>query len=124
MILGIGTDLLAVRQISACYHSEFQGFFRRAYSRSERQEAARAADPVSYYASRFAGKEAVLKCLAAIPEPLCWQEIEICSDAGGRPHVRLSGQCQRLAQARGIRKIHLSISRESDYVTAFAVAEG
>ncbi len=122
--MGVGTDLLAVRRISACYHSEFQGFFRRAYSPAERQEAARAADPVSYYASRFAGKEAVLKCLGAIPEPLCWREIEIRSDPGGQPCVRLNGQCLRLARAKGIRKIHLSLSHESGYTTAFAVAEG
>ncbi len=124
MILGVGVDILEVSRISSCMDAGSPAFFRRAYSPAEREEASRRADKARYYASRFAGKEAVLKCLGTVPEGLRWCDIEILARESGTPFVRLSGQCLALARSRGIQYIHLSLSSDTGCVIAFAVAEG
>lgn len=124
MILGVGVDLLEVRRVAACMDAGLSAFFRRAYSLAEQREASGRADKAHYYASRFAGKEAVLKCLGPVPERLRWNEIEILSGESGAPFVRLGGQCLVLARSRGIQRIHLSLSSDAGCEIAFAVAEG
>lgn len=124
MIVGVGTDLLEVSRVKTCLDAGLSAFFRRAYSLAEQEEADGRADKARYYASRFAGKEAVLKCLGAVPEHLRWSELEILSGEHGAPFVRLSGQCLALARSRGIQRIHLSLSSDTGRVIAFAVAEG
>ena len=87
MILGVGVDILEVSRISSCMDAGSPAFFRRVYSTSEQGEADSRADKPHYYTSRFAGKEAVLKCLGPVPERLRWNEIEILSGESGAPFV-------------------------------------
>ena len=51
-------------------------------------------------------------------------EIEILAADTGQPRVTLSGKILDLAAQKGIRSIQVSLSYETEYAVAFALAEG
>lgn len=122
MILGVGTDILAVSRMGDVEKDAV--FVRRAYTERERAQAAERAQPNYYYCTRFAGKEAVFKALGMNPDRARLEQIEILADEFGAPQVTLHGRMAEFAQSRGIRRVHLSLSWEREYAVAFAVAEG
>ncbi len=121
MIHGVGTDILAIARFGA--PEENDPFIRRSFTESERAQAAQRAVPNRYYCTRFAGKEAVFKALGMDPDAARLDEIEILADGFGAPHVRLYGRMADFAEKAGITAIHVSLSWETDYAVAFAVAE-
>jgi fatty acid synthase subunit alpha len=68
--------------------------------------------PPASFAARWAGKEAVFKALgvpsrgAAAP----MKEIEILPSESGAPAVTLHGEAKSAADAKGVSKIHISLS--------------
>ncbi len=121
MIHGVGTDILSRARFGSPAADD--PFIRRAYTEAERAEAASRSDPCRWYCTRFSGKEAVFKALRMDPDRARLNEIEILSDSFGAPHVRLLGSMTAFAAAAGVTAIHLSLSWETDYAVAFAVAE-
>ena len=121
MIHGIGTDILSRARFGAPEADD--PFIRRAYTEAERAEAASRSDPGRWYCTRFSGKEAVFKALGMDPDAALLNEIEILADAFGAPHVHLLGRMADFAEKAGITAIHVSLSWETDYAVAFAVAE-
>ncbi|GER21676.1 hypothetical protein NCCP1664_01730 [Zafaria cholistanensis] len=73
-------------------------------------------------AARFAAKEAVAKALGA-PAGMNWQDCQVVTDAAGDPHVLIEGSVAEVADAKGIRYWHLSMSHDGDLATAMVVAE-
>ncbi|KAI0950742.1 hypothetical protein AcW1_007973 [Taiwanofungus camphoratus] len=80
--------------------------------------------PEASFAARWVGKEAVFKSLgisskgAAAP----MKEIEILPDESGVPTVSLHGDAKSAAEAKGIVKVHLSLSHSETIAIAFAQA--
>jgi holo-[acyl-carrier protein] synthase len=123
MILGIGTDILDMRWIRNTYVKPDDPFFISSYSEKEHREASERSDPVLYFSTRFAGKEAVLKSLG-IDESIRLREIEILGSDTGRPTVALAGALKATAEKKGIKNVMISLSYDGDYAVAFAIAEG
>ena len=123
MIKGIGTDILNTKHISGEYLKAGDPFLVKTYSPKEIEEAEQRELPFYYYATRFAGKEAVFKSLGLSPQHVLMSEIEILNDSFGAPHVTLYGRLKQQARQKGISTIHISLSYEADYASAFAVAE-
>lgn len=123
MIAGIGTDILNMKDLSGEYLKDGDPFLRKTYSRKEIQEAGQREVPFYYYATRFAGKEAVFKSLGISPERILMSEIEILNDENGDPHVTLYGAMKERASEKGITCIHISLSYEKEYAVAMAAAE-
>ena len=121
MIIGVGSDILAVSRMRDVEQDAV--FLRKAFTEKERAQAAARPKPKYYFCTRFSGKEAVFKALGMDPDQARLNEIEILSDDFGAPRVTLHGRMAAFAQSRGIRQIHLSLSWETDYAVAFAVAE-
>ena len=121
MIHGVGTDILSRARFGAPDADD--PFIRLAYTAAERAEAAARSDPNRWYCTRFAGKEAVFKSLGMNPDLARLDEIEILSDGFGAPRVRLLGRMADFAAAAGVTRVHLSLSWETEYAVAFAVAE-
>lgn len=123
MILGIGTDLIEVDRIRRAL--ENPRFRQRVYTPGEQRYCMeRGAQGNESFAARFAGKEAVLKALGTGLRGGTLQEIEILPDELGCPQVRLSGQLDRTAAAKGVRRIWISLSHTARYATAQCVMEG
>ncbi|WP_024795414.1 holo-ACP synthase AcpS [Tomitella biformata] len=133
MILGIGLDVVAVSEFaeqlgrpgSAIASSFTSGERRDCAGRGAglRDEAAQA----KHFAARWAAKEAVIKAWsggnfggAPALESVRPQDIEVRTDAWGRPSIRLHGE---VAVALGDAVIHLSLTHDGDMAAAYVVIE-
>lgn len=123
MVLGIGTDILKIQRIRVLQELNTDPFIRRTYTEKERQEALERPDPTLYYATRFAGKEAVFKCLGIHADDIRPNEVEILGSETGEPQVVLLGQAYEIARIKQIKSVKISISYDTDYAVAFAMAQ-
>ena len=125
MVAGVGTDLLSIDRIRRAVEDPAvdSPFLVRTFTERERAEARLRPDPVLYFATRFAGKEAVFKCLGLDGGRVRLDEIEILNAENGQPFVVLTGEFRRKAELNGIADIHISLSHDTDYALAFAVAQ-
>lgn len=79
--------------------------------------------PVSSLAARFAAKEALIKAFGS-SAGLSWQDLEVVSDDQRNPSLTLRRGARQVADARGVRSVHLSLSHDGGIATAFVVLEG
>ncbi len=127
MIVGIGVDLCDARRIEQSMTRFGAQFLNRIYTENEQAHANAAAKPSLSFAKRFAAKEAVAKALGTGVRGFFFTDIEIISGPLGKPEVLLHGGAQDVLRGRlqaGKRAhIHLSLSDEVPYATAYAVIE-
>jgi holo-[acyl-carrier protein] synthase len=123
MIIGIGVDLTPVGRLAQAMARHPGRLEARLFTDGERAYCRQKAMPDQHFAARFAAKEAVLKALG-VPEGLRWHELEVVSEADGAPRLALHGAAAAAATARGVRRIHLSLTHAADQAIAFVVAEG
>lgn len=124
-ISGIGTDLVATRRFDRLIQRGGRGFLERWFTTSEVEYCLGRHRSGQHAAARFAAKEAVLKALRlAENAPPVWREIEVVRDALGRPGIRLHGTMLAAAARAGVRGLEISISHDSEYATASAIAFG
>ena len=121
-MLGVGTDILSINRIKAILEHDSGSFVGRTFTVREQKAADQRNDSVLFYATRFAGKEAIFKCLDLDPESIDLKEIEILNSPSGRPEVFFKGNLRKVLQQKGIKKVDLSLSYENDYVLAFAMS--
>ena len=91
----------------------------RLFTDDERRDAGSAPERL---AARFAAKEAVLKALSVGLGAAPWRSIEIRRERDGAPRVHLHAEAAALADARGIDRLHVSMSHTRTSATAFVVA--
>lgn len=125
MIIGIGTDIFALRRLAVGAIREEDPFFQRAFTPEEQAEARQRSDRREYLAGRFAAKEAVYKAVSLCGVEFAPGDIQITDDESGHPQALLRGRTKaRFEEKYGSRyRLHLSISHEDDCAIAFAVAE-
>jgi len=125
MILGVGTDILLIDRLRRNPDdlAENAPFMRKTFTPSERLAAAARPDPVLFLSTRFAGKEAVFKAIGIDDGYVRLDQIEILNNPDGQPQVTLSGRIKELAEAKGITDVRISLSYDTDYAIAFAVAQ-
>ncbi len=125
MVLGIGTDIVTKADLQPAFLEAADPFCQATFTAAEQQEAQLRSDPHSYYAGRFAAKEAVFKALGLPTDTrLPLHEIQVLGGDAGAPTVRLSGQAAEAARRRGIHSILVSISHNAACAVAFALAQG
>jgi holo-[acyl-carrier protein] synthase len=124
MITGIGVDVLEVKRMQRTIARYADQFLGHVFTDAERSEAPSGAGMASYYAGRWAAKEAVAKALGSGIGNRCgWTDIRVLRGPDGQPQVTLSGAAAATAAALGVSRIHLSISHERRLACASAVAE-
>ncbi|MBO8128667.1 MAG: holo-ACP synthase [Peptococcaceae bacterium] len=122
MIVSIGTDIVSVARVERVMSRCGERFLQRVFTSAEREYCLGKRASSACLAARFAAKEAVLKALGIGLAGCQWRDIEITTGLRGKPGVVLSGGAAGLAAARGISEVLISLSHESDYALAFAVA--
>lgn len=123
MILGLGTDIVAVQRIERVIKDNPR-FVEKVFSLGEQEYCSSKANPAQSYAARFAAKEAFMKALGTgWDEGISWTQIEVINDAKGKPCLKLSGATEDIAKSRGTELIHLSLSHEKDYAIATVILE-
>ena len=122
MTYGIGTDILKISSIAKSVADLNDPFVRKTYTPGEVALITSRPVPLNSFATRFAGKEAVFKSLNLHGNDIRLNEIEILENENGQPTVTLHGNALRLAEQKGISRILVSLSYDTDYVVAYASA--
>jgi holo-[acyl-carrier protein] synthase len=122
MICGIGIDILSLERTKGILEVSDKKFLNHIYSKKEREQSSLNSEPRLFLSTCFCAKEAVFKCLGSNGDRINFNEIQILQSDFGQPYVELLGYCSEFAKAKGIKTIHISISYETDYIIAFAVA--
>lgn len=123
-VVGLGVDVVEVSRIERAVERWGDTFVRRIYTPGEIARAESGVARGARLAARFAAKEAVMKALGIGWRALAWREIEIASDAWGRPVVTLHGAARRIAEERGITGVLVALSHTHEHAVANAVALG
>ncbi|MGL9682027.1 MAG: holo-[acyl-carrier-protein] synthase [Wolbachia sp.] len=120
MIRGIGTDMVYIPRILKILQKYGEKFLNKVYTEQEikisrkynSQEIRK-----KYFAKRFAAKEAFVKALGSgFSQGITMKDIEIYNDIRGKPHLAISKDSIFKNHI-----IHLSLSDDGDYATAFVV---
>ena len=124
MIVGVGTDLVAVARMAAACERRGASLAERLLHEDELRIWAAHKDPVRWLAKRFAAKEALLKALGTgLRRGLSWRDIAVLPDELGRAEVFWFGAGAARLEHMGGCRTHVSISDEKDYVLSFAIIE-
>lgn len=128
MIIGIGTDLCHIGRIEQSIEKYEERFLGRIFTEHEREYCESKSGKASYYAKRFAAKEAAAKALArADTGSLSWTDVEVRNDPSGRPVLHFYGTAKaRLAEnlpAGHAPHVHVSLTDDFPYAQAYVIIE-
>ena len=125
MVVGIGIDVVEIERIRRLMDRWQDRFLQRVFTEAEIAYALRRHDPAQHLAARFAAKEATLKALGTgLSMGVRWREMEVRRERGEPPQLTLSGRTAELGEARGIRRLHVSLSHDAGLAVAQVLAEG
>jgi len=119
----VGVDLVEIERVERAWRRYGARFLRRLFTAAEQEYCLARGRPAASLAARLAAKEAVLKALGVGLGSCRWSDIEVRTDAVGRPILRLEGAARRRAAELGVASWHLSLSHGRDYALAVVVAE-
>jgi len=117
-VTSIGIDIVEIERIESAIHKWGERFLNRVYTEAELKICQ---DRISSLASRFAGKEAIMKVLGTGARGVRWREIEILADAHGKPLVQLYGKAKEKAQNLNLTEFSISLSDTRQYAIAAAI---
>ena len=124
-ILGIGVDIVENKRIRDLIQKK--AFLKRTYSPKELKLANKRFKHVSYFANRFAAKEAFAKSIGTgFRNNLNFRDIEILNDKIGKPYYLKSKKIEKIIIKIFKTKkfnLFLSISDEKDYSVAFTIVQ-
>ena len=124
-ILGIGVDIIQNDRIKKSIKNK--NFLLRLFTLLEIKNSKRIKNKASYYAKKFAAKEAFSKALGTgFRENLNFKDIEILNDSLGKPYYRLNQKLKKLILKNQKVKnfdIFLSVSDEKHYSIAFTMIQ-
>jgi holo-[acyl-carrier protein] synthase len=124
MILGIGTDIVAVARIEAAIQRHGIAFAEYILSDSELAEYSEQKYQARFLAKRFAAKEALAKATGqGLRAPVTLRAISVTHDDLGKPILAFSEELAAHLAGLGMSSHHLSISDEKETVVAFVVLE-
>jgi holo-[acyl-carrier protein] synthase len=125
VIVGLGTDLVAVDRIRRALGRHGERFLERVLTAGERAVCQQRPDPALFVASRFAAKEAGAKALGTgFQDGVRLTDLEVVRPRGQAPQLHLHGPAARYAATLGVVRQHLSLSDEGGFALATVVLEG
>ena len=121
MVIGIGNDITECARIQQLLEKHGALFLDHFLTGREKEESN---GRLSYYAGRWAAKEAIAKAFGCgIGGQCSLNELEILNNPQGKPEVTLYGAAKITADRLKVARIHLSISHERHYAVAAALLE-
>lgn len=120
MIIGVGTDIVAIRRMSDNLANFGEKFARKILTDSELADFRLAPSPEHFLAKRFAAKEATAKAFGTgFTQGLSLRHIGVTHDAHGKPELEYFDRAQDIVNELGVRKSYISIADESEHAVAF-----
>tara|TARA_B100001123_G_C15259673_1_gene1006086 strand:+ start:994 stop:1386 length:393 start_codon:yes stop_codon:yes gene_type:complete len=124
-IFGIGTDIINIKRMEKLLKSNNSNFKNRIFSKKEIMYCEKKNNPFSFYAKRFAAKEALSKALGTgIRKGISFKNIEILNDNLGKPSINLKGSTEIFLKKKLKTKkysIHLSLSDDKPWAQATVI---
>ena len=100
-IFGIGTDIINIKRMEKLLKSNNSNFKNRIFSKKEIMYCEKKNNPFSFYAKRFAAKEALSKALGTgIRKGISFKNIEILNDNLGKPSINLKGSTENFLKKK------------------------
>jgi holo-[acyl-carrier protein] synthase len=118
-MISVGVDIVEIERIRRAILRWDERFLDRIYTHAELTFCK---GRVPELAVRFAGKEAISKALGTGLMGISWREMEVLTDAWGKPLVRLHGRAADRAARLGLREFAISLSHSRDHAVALVVA--
>ena len=123
MIIGVGVDIAELERIARSYSRFGDKFSSRILTPAEMALVPSGAIP--FLASRFAAKEAAVKALGTgFSGGITFQDIEVRSDALGKPLIFFHNQAELRCRALGVRTAHITLSHSRENAVAMVILEG
>ena len=120
-IFGLGTDLVNIKRIEKTLNLYGNNFKNKIFSKKEINYCDKKKNPSSYYAKRFAAKEAFTKALGiGISHGISLKNIE----KNGKPTISLNGKVSKYLKKKLGRKkyfIHLSLTDDKPWAQATVI---
>jgi holo-[acyl-carrier protein] synthase len=122
LIVGLGVDIVHVSRIRHWLANPglMERFFHPDEIAAVRGKGNTAALSL---AARFAAKEAFGKALGSGLAGLKLKEIQVINNFNGKPDILLFGDALRRLEASGGKRVHLSLTHESENAVAVVVIE-
>ena len=124
-IFGIGTDIVNIKRMEKTLKENNVSFKNKIFSRKEIIYCEKKKKPSSYYAKRFAAKEALSKALGTgIRKGINFKDIEISNDNFGKPSIILKGSTANFLKKKIKTKkysIYLSLSDDIPWAQATVI---
>jgi holo-[acyl-carrier protein] synthase len=122
MIVGLGMDVVEVARIARQLDApSADRFLARCFTERERGYCDRHRDRANRYAARFAAKEAASKALG-VPQGIRFTDVEVVKEEGA-PALALAGVAAEAARARGVSRIHLTLTHDGGIAAAAVILE-
>ena len=123
MIVGIGTDIVAIERMKEKIVNGDE-LAKRILVEHEWQCYKTSGQKASFLAKRFAVKEAAAKALGTgFAQGITWRHISTQHDELGKPVLVLTDAALARAEVLGITHYHLTLSDEQSHAVAFVVLE-
>ena len=121
-ILGLGTDIVEIARIEKLLAGHPGRFEERVCTPQELEIAGTKRGRLTFFAGRWAAKEAAAKALGCgIGKKCAFTDINIINDASGKPEMHFTGTAVATAAAAGVKNIRVSISHEAHYAVATVI---
>ena len=124
-IFGIGTDIVNIKRMEKSLRRNGDAFKKRIFSKNEIIYCERKKNPSTFYAKRFAAKEALSKALGTgIRKGINFKNIEISNNNFGKPSIELSGSTATYLKSQIKDKkysIYLSLSDDVPWAQATVI---
>ena len=124
-IFGIGTDIVNIKRMEKSLRRNGDAFKKRIFSKNEIIYCERKKNPSTFYAKRFAAKEALSKALGTgIRKGINFKNIEISNDNLGKPTIKLRGSTAIFLKKKIKTKkysIYLSLSDDEPWAQATVI---
>ena len=124
-IYGIGTDIVNIKRMDNTLKKYGINFKNKIFSKKEIKYCEKKKNSSSYYAKRFAAKEAFSKAMGTgIRKGVSLKNIEVTNNASGKPFILLKGNLSKYLKKKIKSQkydIHLSLSDDKPWAQATVI---
>lgn len=121
-MIGIGVDAVEIERFRTSL-VRTPSMRERLFTADELAYVASKSDPVPSLAARFAAREAVMKSLGVGLGAFGFHDVSVFREQSGMPVLLVSGAAAALAETRGVRRWHLSLTHSDLIAIAYVIAE-
>ena len=122
-IIGNGVDIVDNKRIQKSL--KIKGFIDRIFTKNEIKDSLKSINKVSFFAKRFAAKEAFVKAIGiGFRNNINFSDIEVKNNGKGKPLINISKNIKKYLKKKfniSKYKIYLSLSDELKHSIAFVI---